>query len=49
MTHLPSPTHKKKQQQQQRMNITSIQSQCMRWKGKHTKTLTKPEVKISSE
>ena len=29
------------------MNITGIKSQCMRWKGKHTKTLTKPEVKKS--
>ena len=48
MTHLPSPKHHKKREKQ-RMNITSIQSQCMRWKGKHTKTLTKPEVKKSSE
>ena len=29
------------------MNITGIKSQCMRWKGKHTETLTKPEVKKS--
>ena len=29
------------------MNITGIKSQCMRWKAKHTETLTKPEVKKS--